>query len=145
MSNNFIHLRCHTSFSLAEGAIKIEEIVDLVKKNKMPALAATDTGNLFCSLEFSLACMKSGIQPIIGTLLKIDMKNKASSAKEVDLSMILLLAKNEKGFQNLLKLSSKSFLEKYEKLPSHIKLDDLKEYNEGIICLSGGHLSLIHI
>jgi DNA polymerase III subunit alpha len=139
MSNNFIHLRCHTSFSLAEGAIKIEEIVDLVKKNNMPALAATDTGNLFCSLEFSLACMKSGIQPIMGTLLKIDMKNKASSAKENDLGMILLLAKNEQGFQNLLKLSSKSFLEKYEKLPSHIKLDDLKEYNEGLICLSGGH------
>ena len=79
MSKNFIHLRCHTSFSLAEGAIKIDDLIELIKKNKMPALAVTDSGNLFCSLEFSLACAKAGIQPIIGCVLLVDMQNTSNS------------------------------------------------------------------
>ena len=106
MPKNFIHLRCHSSFSLSEGAIKIDDLVNLVKKNKMPALAITDTGNLFCSLEFSLACIKNGIQPIIGCVVKIDMQED----EEPHLTSILLLAKNEKGFKNLLKLCSKTFI-----------------------------------
>ncbi|MEK6734464.1 MAG: DNA polymerase III subunit alpha, partial [Pseudomonadota bacterium] len=133
---NFIHLRCHSSFSLAEGALKIEDIVDLAKKNKMPAIAVTDTGNLFCSLEFSLACAKNGIQPIIGILIPIDMQEES---EEVNLSNIILLAKDKEGFQNLLKLSSKIFIDKHVTLPNHIKFSDLKEYNAGLIVLSGGH------
>lgn len=134
-SKEFIHLRCHTSFSLAEGAIKIENLIDLIKKNNMPALAVSDSGNLFCSLEFSLACIKSGIQPIIGCVILIDMQDK----KEDGLSKILLIAKNEQGFKNLLKLVSKSFIVKYDNLPVHIKLEDLKSHNDGLLCLSGGH------
>ena len=136
MSKNFIHLRCHTSFSLAEGAIKIEDLIELIKKNKMPALAVTDSGNLFCSLEFSLASIKAGIQPIIGCILLVDMQE---SKKQVNLSKILLLAKNDQGYKNLLKLVSKSFLIKYDNHLGHIKLEDLKNYNDGIICLTGGH------
>ena len=136
MSKHFIHLRCHTSFSLAEGAIKIDDLIDLIKKNRMPALAVTDTGNLFCSLEFSLACTKNGIQPIIGSVLQIDMQ----TSEEVNLSSIVLLAKDEVGFKNLLKLSSKTFLEKYENHSPHIKLADLKTYGDGLICLTGGPL-----
>ena len=134
MSKNFIHLRCHSSFSLSEGAIKIDDLINLTKKNRMPALAITDTGNLFCSLEFSLACIKNGIQPIIGCVLKIDMQED----EEPNLNSILLLAKNEIGFKNLLKLCSKTFIEKYGNYQGHIKLSDLKKYNEGMICLSGG-------
>lgn len=134
MSKHFIHLRCHTSFSLSEGAIKIDDLIALVKKNHMPALAVTDTGNLFCSLEFSLACIKNGIQPIIGTVLQIDMQCK----EEVELSSIVLLAKDEIGFKNLLKLCSKTFLEKHDNNLGHIKLGDLKNNNDGLIALSGG-------
>ncbi len=136
MSKNFIHLRCHTSFSLAEGAIKIEDLIELIKKNRMPALAVADSGNLFCSLEFSLAAAKAGVQPIIGCVLLVDMQE---SKKQVNLSKILLLAKNEQGFKNLLKLVSKSFLVKHDNHLGHIKLEDLKNHGDGIICLTGGH------
>lgn len=134
MSKNFIHLRCHSSFSLAEGALKIEDIINLAKKYDMPAVAVTDTGNLFCSLEFSLSAAKAGIQPIIGCIIQIDMQVK----EEVELSSIVLLAKDEEGFKNLLKLCSTSFLKKYAHHPQHIKFSDLIEYNKGLICLSGG-------
>lgn len=134
-TNKFIHLRCHTSFSLSEGAIKVDDLINLAKRNKMPALAVTDSANLFCSLEFSLACVKSGIQPIIGCIFPIDMQNEDA----VNLTKIVLIAKNDQGFKNLLKLSSKIFLEKYSNLDGHIKFDDLLKYNEGLICLSGGH------
>lgn len=134
MSKKFIHLRCHTSFSLAEGAIKIDELIELIKKNRMPALAVTDSGNLFCSLEFSLAAIKAGIQPIMGCVIAIDMQEK-----DTELSKVVLLAKNEQGFKNLLKLVSKTFLVKYDNMPPHIKLEDIENYNDGLICLSGGH------
>lgn len=133
--HKFVHLRCHTSYSLSEGAIKVEDLVDLTKRNKMPAIAVTDSGNLFCSLEFSLACVKSGIQPIIGCVLSIDMQN----AKLLDLTKIVLLAKDEEGYKNLLKLVSKTFLVKHDKHPQHIKFSDLVEHQDGLICLSGGH------
>ncbi len=98
----------------------------------MPALAATDTGNLFCSLEFSMECAKAGIQPIIGCILLLDCQDNTN------LSSILLIAKDEQGYKNLLKLCSKSFIEKYDNEPGHIKLADLAKYNQGLICLSGG-------
>ena len=132
MSQEFIHLRCHTSFSLSEGALKIEELIDLAKQNNMPALAVTDTGNLFCSLEFSLGCIKTGIQPIIGCLLLIDMEDQSP------LSSILLIAKDEIGYKNLLRLCSNAFLEKQGATNCHIKISELALYSQGIICLSGG-------
>jgi DNA polymerase III subunit alpha len=132
MPQDFIHLRCHTSFSLAEGAIKINNLVDLTKRNKMPALAATDTGNLFCSLEFSMECAKAGIQPIIGCALLLDMED------ETELSSILLIAKNDVGYKNLLQLCSKTFTIKYGNDPGHIKFSDLEQSSQGLICLSGG-------
>ena len=63
---DFIHLRVHTAYSLSAGAIKVKELVALCKANKMPAVAITDSGNLFGALEFATACTDSGIQPIIG-------------------------------------------------------------------------------
>src|SRR3984885_3503214 len=63
---DFIHLRVHTAYSLSAGAIKIKELLGLCKANKMPAVAITDTGNLFGALEFATACAEAGVQPIIG-------------------------------------------------------------------------------
>jgi len=68
---DFIHLRVHTAYSLSAGAIKIKELVALCKTNKMPAVAITDTGNLFGALQFSMACAEAGVQPIIGCDLAI--------------------------------------------------------------------------
>lgn len=130
----FIHLRCHTSYSLSEGAIKIEELIELAQKNDMPAVGVTDSGNLFCSLEFSMAASKAGIQPIIGIVLLIDMQ----LSEDLELAEIVLIAKDEIGYKNLLKLASIPFLHKFENLPGHIKFKDIEELREGIICLSGG-------
>src|SRR5580700_11987852 len=63
---DFIHLRVHTAYSLSAGAIKVKELVGLCKSNKMPAVAITDSGNLFGALEFATACAEAGVQPIIG-------------------------------------------------------------------------------
>lgn len=67
---DFVHLRCHTPFSLLEGAVKIPDLVKLAAGHDMPGLAITDTGNMFGVLEFSAACAGKGIQPIVGTLLR---------------------------------------------------------------------------
>ena len=69
--SDFIHLRVHSCYSLLEGAIKIEDLVNRTKDFNMPAVAITDTGNLFGALEFSKACINEGIQPIIGTQLDV--------------------------------------------------------------------------
>ena len=97
----YIHLRVQSSYSLAEGAIKIKKIVELAKKNNMPSIALTDNNNLFGALEFSLECVKHGIQPIIGSSLNlIDIQGNHNS------SQITLLVKNIEGYKNLLYLSS---------------------------------------
>ena len=69
--SDFVHLRVHTAYSLSEGAIKVPALVELCAKNRMPAVAITDTGNLFGALEFSLACAGAGVQPIIGCQMAI--------------------------------------------------------------------------
>jgi len=132
----FIHLRLHTSYSLAESAVKIEDIAPLCKKHNMPAIAVTDSGNLFCSLEFSYACSKKGIKPIIGSTLNIFREEKDRN-KIYD--KIVLLAKNENGYKNLLKLVSKTFLEKKDNEINHITLADLFAHSEGLIVLTASH------
>ena len=97
----YIHLRLQSSYSLAEGAIKIKRIAELAKKNNMPSIALTDNNNLFGALEFSLECVKNGIQPIIGSSLNLlDIQENHNS------SQINLLVKNKEGYKNLLYLSS---------------------------------------
>ena len=136
----YIHLRVHSSYSLSEGAIKPQEMAALCVKNQMPAVAITDTGNLFGSLEFSKACMSQGVQPIIGCLLRIDTNKKEASlqVQQPILDNIVLYAKSQTGYTNLLELVSRSFLEDTHGLLPHISLNLLEEYQEGLIALSGG-------
>ncbi len=137
----FIHLRVHSAYSLAEGAIKLKDLVPLAKRLGMPAIAVTDTGNLFGALEFSITAAKDGVQPIIGCQLWIerpdqtDQKNKKSEMPD----QIVVLVQNEQGYKNLMKLTSKTFLEPLEhtEKPS-ITWQDLETYNEGLIALTAG-------
>ena len=79
MNKPFIHLRTLSSYSLSESALKIKNIVNLAKKNNMPAIALTDNNNMFGALEFSLECSSNGIQPIIGAsinILDVNYKDK---------------------------------------------------------------------
>ena len=133
-SSNFVHLHLHSSYSLLEGAIPIKKLQQLCSQNRMPAVAITDTGNMFAALEFSEVLANSGIQPIIGC--QINLKHNLENDNFLP-SPIVLLAKNEVGYQNLMKLSSISYLERSQNDP-YIDLTDLELYNDGLICLSGG-------
>src|SRR5215831_18969797 len=114
---DFIHLRCHSAYSLSAGAIKVKALVELAKKNAMPAVAITDTGNLFGALEFAMAAADAGIQPIIGCELGLrrrDAENLRLAARvgpALPPDPIVLLVQSEAGYRNLLELVSKAFLE----------------------------------
>jgi DNA polymerase-3 subunit alpha len=139
----FIALRNHTTYSLCKGAIRIGELVDAAKKAKMPAIGIMDCYNLFAALEFSSACKKSGIQPIIGSemLLRIrDVNQKNPSSLDIQNSLVKLplIARTEEGYKNLMHLVSNSFLDRQTGISPYIELDSLKEKSAGLIALSGG-------
>tara|TARA_B110000263_G_scaffold31995_1_gene24290 strand:+ start:6681 stop:10088 length:3408 start_codon:yes stop_codon:yes gene_type:complete len=131
MQYPFIHLRSQSSYSLSEGALKIEKLVNLAKKNNMPAIALTDNNNMFGILEFSIACINNSIQPIIGTSINyLDIQTKENP------SQLNFLVMNEEGYINLLYLSSISHTSGNN--PIGIYHKDLKKYTNGLICYIGG-------
>ncbi|KJV81855.1 DNA polymerase III subunit alpha [Rickettsia hoogstraalii str. RCCE3] len=128
MRPEFIHLRTQSSYSFLESALTIEKVVELASSNKMPAICLADKGNLFGSLEFALYAVKKGLQPIHGVILNIKY--------DIDIfAQILLIAKDETGYKNLLKLSSLTFTKNDRKLCDHIDFEDLIEHQEGLIAL----------
>ena len=138
-THSFIHLRNHSAFSLSEGALRIEETVKLAQKHRMPALAITDTNNLFGALEFAEYAAKSGIQPIIGCQLSIAQSDKSGSGKPgfKEYDQLVLLVQNETGYRNLLWLVSESYQAVAKGDSPHLALSQVLERNEGLICLSG--------
>jgi DNA polymerase III subunit alpha len=139
----FVHLRAHSAYSLAEGALHIKQMAKLAADAKMPALAITDTGNLFGALEFSEALSEKGIQPIVGCALCIDLQGRSDAkagapANHGALPSLAFLAQNEQGYRNLMKLSSRAYLDTPENEPPQIKPEWLRDLHEGLICLSGG-------
>ncbi|MFP6779566.1 MAG: PHP domain-containing protein, partial [Alphaproteobacteria bacterium] len=119
-NQKYIHLRCRSSYSLAQGAIKIDDLIELAKDYSMPALALTDNGNLFGALEFSIKAAKNGIQPIIGSILEIEIKSNDSQYDDANKCKILLLVKNTNGWKNLSYLISKSFIDNIDGLQAPI-------------------------
>ena len=132
----FIHLRVHSEYSLLEGAIRIKELPSMCFAMGMPAVAVTDTNNLFGALEFSEYSSNAGIQPILGCQMSLRFTDSASVDTEPDLPSIVLLVQNEVGYKNLLKLNSKAYLEK-EGSP-FITMEDLRGSSAGLIALTGG-------
>ena len=132
INNNFIHLRVHSNFSLAEGMLSFNDLSNFCNKNLQPAIAITDTSNMFGVLEFSLEMISKGVQPIIGIQVNIsDSKNEERSLGEV-----VLIAKNKIGYKNLLKLSSNlSTNIDFDKFISH---ENLIRFCDGLIILTGG-------
>ncbi|MBK18967.1 MAG: DNA polymerase III subunit alpha [Rhodospirillaceae bacterium] len=142
---DFIHLRVHSAYSLSEGAIKIPDLVALCKEHAMPAVALTDSGNLFGALEFSIAACKAGLQPIIGCQILVDRPvdcgetaHLRANGSQSAYDNLILLAQNQIGYRNLVKLASLSFLGTLPEEKAHIRFDDLSEYTEGLIALTGG-------
>ena len=113
----FVHLHLHSAYSLLEGALPIARLAELAKADHQPALALTDSDNMFGALEFSDKMAGSGIQPIIGCSLSIDfgdqdsqMRPGGGTSAARSLPRLVLLAATEPGYRNLLRLNSRAFL-----------------------------------
>ena len=135
--SRFIHLRVHSEYSLLEGAVKIKSLPALCTKMDMPAVAVTDTNNLFAALEFSVGVSGAGVQPIIGCQIDLQYKKPDSSGKTSHTAALVLLAQSERGYENLMKLNSCLYIDASGQLPQ-ITVDDLRAYSAELICLSGG-------
>lgn len=145
ISPDYVHLRVHSAYSLSEGAIPVKELVKLCQKDNMPAVALTDTNNLFGSLEFSQAAAGAGIQPIIGCqlsfapLCEVTQPGRSASARNMP-EQLVLYAKDEAGYYNLLKLVSKAYLNPPGEAGQGplLSYDDLDGFTDGLIALTGG-------
>ncbi len=138
---DFVHLRVHSAYSLSEGAIRVKDLVKLCGEHAMPAAAITDTNNLFGALEFSLAARGAGIQPIPGMQLSLrapDKRQANSLAQAPEPDQIVLLAQNDAGYQNLMKLTSEAFLGTDGGEAPQVGMEALEQCNEGVIALTGG-------
>ncbi|MGB7206998.1 MAG: PHP domain-containing protein, partial [Anderseniella sp.] len=145
---SFVHLRVHSAYSLSEGALPIKLLAKLSVAQSMPALGISDTGNLFGALEFAEVMSGAGVQPIIGCTLLVDTedtpKGPAHGHTALDLSRIALIAQNEVGYRNLLKLSSRAYLDAPEAELPHITITVLENLSDGLICLTAGPNGLIN-
>src|SRR3954454_4342401 len=139
MTQSFVHLHCHTHYSLLDGASRVPELVERVKGLGMNAAAITDHGNLYGALEFYRECKAAGINPVIGYEAYVPpaRRNEREARRRGDAGFHLtLLAKNRTGFQNLVKMASTAFLDGYHYVP-RIDKELLAAHREGIVCLSG--------
>ncbi len=140
---DFVHLRVHTAYSLSEGAIQIADLAKLCRSLEMPAVAVTDSGNLFGALEFCETLWEAGVQPIVGCCLPVTREDRhqgseAGAGAREEPAALVLLVQNETGYQNLMKLSSKAFLETDGAEQPHVTFAELAELGAGLIVLSGG-------
>jgi len=136
-SPRFIHLRLHTEYSLLEGAVRLKKLPDLCANAGMPAIAVTDTNNMFSALEFSVTASEAGLQPILGCQVDLTYLTAQPGEKPRTPAPLVLLAQSETGYENLMKLNSCLYIGKDGQLPQ-VTLDELETYSDGLICLSGG-------
>lgn len=135
--SDFVHLHIHSEFSLLDGANRIKDLPVRAKELGMKAMAITDHGVMYGVIDFYKACKKEGIKPIIGCEVYVASRTRFDKeAQDKKYYHLILLAKNNKGYQNLSKLVSLGFTEGYYYKP-RIDLEILEKYHEGIICLSG--------
>ncbi len=138
---SFVHLHTHSEYSLLEAACRLKGLAKKAKEFEMPALALTDNGNMFGAIEFYFACMDQGVKPILGMDAYVAPNGRFEKKQDRESNLgprkLVLLAQNFKGYQNLCWLSSKAFQEGFYWKP---RIDDelLKNYNQDLICLTGG-------
>jgi len=137
---NFTHLHLHTTFSLLDGAIKIKDLMEYCKNNGMDAVAITDHGNMYGVVQFYQEAVKQGIKPIIGNEFYVAPGKRTEKKVMENLAdgnnyHLVLLAQNLTGYKNLIKLTSRSFIEGFYRKP-RIDYELLEQHNEGLICLT---------
>ncbi|MES2751885.1 MAG: DNA polymerase III subunit alpha, partial [Pseudomonadota bacterium] len=135
----FVHLHVHSAYSLLQGSMTIAKLAELAKADHQPALALTDSDNMFGALEFSDKLAASGIQPITGCALAVDFGDQDVTARNaLAPARIVLLAMSEAGYRSLMKLNSRAFLETPVNQAPHIKFEWLEGETSGLIALTGG-------
>ncbi|MEM9967347.1 MAG: DNA polymerase III subunit alpha [Pseudomonadota bacterium] len=136
-SAKFIHLRTHSEYSLLEGALRLKKLPAMCVAADMPALALTDTNNMFAALEFSVAMADAGVQPIMGCQIDLQFLPGRPGERAKDPAPLVLLAQSERGYENLMKLNSCLYLTKQGMKPQ-ITLQELSVHAADVICLTGG-------
>ncbi|MGD0437723.1 MAG: PHP domain-containing protein, partial [Bryobacteraceae bacterium] len=131
----FVHLHCHTDYSLLDGACEIGQLMDLAVEQKMPAVAMTDHGNLFGAVEFYNSAKEKGVHPVIGCEVYVSQQGLTSRSDTDRYNHLVLLCENQEGYRNLLKLVSTAFLEGFYYKP-RIDKDLLAQHSKGLIALS---------
>jgi DNA polymerase-3 subunit alpha len=136
---NFVHLHTHSQYSLLDGACQLDAVIELARQYKMPALAITDHGNLFGAAEFYKKATKAGIKPIIGTEAYVAAGSRFDKKPSTTFPdggfHLVLLAKNQTGYKNLIKLSTAGYLEGFYHRP-RVDKELLRQHSEGLIALS---------
>ncbi|MGB8577857.1 MAG: PHP domain-containing protein, partial [Pseudolabrys sp.] len=139
---DFVHLHVHSSFSLLEGALTVARLAELAKADHQPALALTDTDNMFGALEFSEKLSGYGIQPIVGCALAIDFGDTDHGARngnaQPERTRVVLVAARPEGYRSLMRLNSRAFLDTPANEPPRLKVEWLDGETAGIIALTGG-------
>ncbi len=137
--SDFVHLHVHTQYSLLDGAIRIDDLVERAKQYRMPAMAITDHGNMFGAVDFYAKAHAAGIKPIIGCEVYVapgSRHDKSGASSSGDASgHLILLCKNQTGYRNLCRLVSKAYQEGFYYKP-RIDWEILEEYNDGLIALT---------
>ncbi len=139
----FVHLRVHSAYSLSEGAILVPKLIHYMHDNNIPAIAITDTANLFCGKALSKYASDEGVKPILGTQFFLRNPDAddllKSKGRVIEPDKIIILVMNETGYKNLMHLMKRSYLDNPPKGErAQLKMSDLEELNEGLICLTGG-------
>jgi DNA polymerase-3 subunit alpha len=127
-SSKFIHLHTHSAYSLAEGAITTKDLVKLCVAGRMPAVAVTDTNNLFGAMEFATEAARAGVQPILGAQISLGSAGH----------QLVVLVQNEKGYRNLSKVLSDTYMNSGDVGQFSVSRETLFSHAEGLICLTGG-------
>jgi len=136
MRPKFVHLRTHSAYSLLEGALPVKTLTQMALASSMPALAVTDRNNLFGALEFAETAARLGVQPIIGATLNIRDGEIGGD--------LVFLVKNETGYTNIMALISAAHLESEGKQGPGAAFEDIADFADGLICLTGGPEGLIN-
>jgi DNA polymerase-3 subunit alpha len=131
----FVHLHNHTDYSLLDGACEIDQLMEVVAQQKMPAVAMTDHGNLFGAVSFYNAAKAQGIQPVIGCEMYVSQQGHKTRSDTDRYNHLILLCENQEGYKNLIKMVSTAFLEGFYYKP-RVDKDLLAAHSKGLICLS---------
>src|SRR5215472_10754160 len=139
---SFVHLHCHTDYSLLDGACEIKQLMKIVSEQEMPAVAMTDHGNLFGAVEFYNAAKDKGVHPVIGCEVYVSQQGHKTRSETDRYNHLVLLCENQEGYRNLIKLVSTAYLDGFYYKP-RIDVDLLQQHSKGLIGMSAclrGHI-----